>query len=89
MKPGLVRLNRIRNRYAHDLRYDVSVDDIRPMVDVLEVSGREVDNLECVVVIESFTTLACTWLLVPPRDLEDLFTRAFRSVSVVEDGEEE
>ena len=89
VKPGLVRLNRIRNKYAHDLHYDVSVDDIRPMVNVLEVSGRKVHNLECVEVIESFTTLACTWLLVPPPDLEELFTRAFRSVSVIEDGEEE
>lgn len=89
VKPGLVRLNRIRNKYAHNLQYDVSLDDTRPMVDVLKVSGRDVDNMDCVVVIESFTILSCTWLLVPPPNLEELFTRAFRSVVVIGDGEAE
>ena len=89
VKPGLLRLNRIRNSLAHDLRYDPSVEDIRPMMDVLKIAGRQVDDMEVLAVIESFATIACTWLLVPPPNLGKLFERAFCNVVVMGLGEED
>ena len=82
LKPGLLKLNQIRNKFAHDLCSDLSIDDLRPMLYILEVSGRRPDNIDVISSIESFTTLACTWLLRPPSHLEEVFARAFRNLAV-------
>lgn len=81
IKPGLLLLNRIRNKFAHNLDTDVSIDELQVMIDLLQVSGRSTNELSGVQVIESFTTLACTWLLAFPPHLEELFAKAFRKVS--------
>ena len=52
------------------------------MLYILEMSGRRTDNIDVISAIESFTTLACTWLLLPPSHLEEVFARAFRNVAV-------
>lgn len=82
LKPGLFKLNHLRNRFAHDLTADVSLDELQSMIEILEPSGRYIDQTNPLVVIERFTTLACTWLIVSPRHLEKLFARAFRNVAV-------
>ena len=82
IKPGLLLLNKIRNRFAHNLHANVSVDELQLMTDVLAISNRSTDDLSAVEAIELFATLACTWLLVPPPHLEELFAIAFRNVSV-------
>ena len=81
IKPGLLLLNKIRNKFAHNLDTDVSVDELQLMIDVLRISGRNANELSAVDAIESFTALACTWLLVSPPHLEELFAKAFRNVS--------
>ena len=82
IKPGLLRLNKIRNKFAHNLDYDVSVDELRPMTDILEISRKDIGDMDWISTIESFTTLACTWLLVSPSHLEEIFVKAFRNVVV-------
>ena len=82
IKPGLLRLNQIRNKVAHNLDFDLSVDELRPMTDTLEVSGRNLDRMDSLSVIEAFTTLACTWLLVLPSHLEEVVLEAFRNIVV-------
>ena len=52
------------------------------MTDVMSIVRREVDGLGPTAIIESFTTLACTFLLVAPPHLEEVFARAFRHVAV-------
>ena len=81
IKPGLLVLNRIRNKFAHNLDADVSVDELQLMIDVIVISGRNTSDISAIDAIESFTTLACTWLLVSPPHLEELFANAFRNVS--------
>ena len=81
IKPGLLLLNRIRNKFAHNLDTDVSIDELEPMIDLLRVTGRSTNELSAVDAIESFTALACTWLFVSPPHLEELFAKAFRNVS--------
>ena len=81
IKPGLLLLNRIRNKFAHNIDTDVSIDELQAMVDVLRISDRSTNELSAVDAIESFTALACTWLLVSPPHLEELFAKAFRNVS--------
>ena len=81
VKPGLLLLNKIRNKFAHNLHANVSVDELQLMIDVLVLSRRNTTELSAVSIVESFTTLACTWLLVSPPHIEELFARAFRNVS--------
>ena len=82
IKPGLLRLNQIRNKIAHNLDVDIAVDELRPMMDILELSGRDTDRMDSLSAIEAFTTLACTWLLVLPSHLEEVVVKAFRNIVV-------
>ncbi|MDE0331266.1 MAG: hypothetical protein OXL41_05300 [Nitrospinae bacterium] len=81
IKPGLLLLNKIRNKFAHNLDTDVSIDELEPMIGVLAVTGRSINGLSAIDAIESFTALACTWLLVSPPHLEALFAKAFSNVT--------
>ena len=89
IKPGLLRLNKIRNKFAHRLDAEVSVDELSPMTDILEISRRNFAELDVLDTIEAFTILACTWLLVSPPHLEELIARAFQNVAVQADQEDE
>ena len=82
VKPGILKLHSIRNRFAHDLSSTVSTDELASMTDLMRITGREVDGLAPTRIVESFTTLACTFLLVTPPHLEDVFARAFRHVAI-------
>ena len=82
IKPGLLLLNKIRNRFAHNLDANISIEDLKLMIDVLVLSDRNTQELSAVAAIESFTTLACTWLIVSPPHLEELFAKAFHNISI-------
>ena len=80
LKSDLLLLNKLRNKIAHDLDIEVSKNDLNSMIKILEISGRNTGNMDVCDVIDSFTTLACTWLLITPPHLEELFNKAFREV---------
>lgn len=84
VKPGILRLNAIRNRFGHDLRADVQPGELGAINEVLEVAHRGVEFPGAVERIEAFTTVACTWLVVPPTHLERLFADAFSQIEVTE-----
>ena len=76
VKPGLLKLHNIRNRFAHNLYSNVSVEELESMTRIMQISGRKTQDIEAIKLIESFTTLACTFLLVTPLHIEDAFARA-------------
>ncbi len=76
VKPGLLKLHTIRNRFAHNLNSIVSAEELDSMTWVMQIFGRETQNVEAITLIESFTTLACTFLLVTPSHIADAFARA-------------
>ena len=76
VKPGLLKLHQIRNRFAHNLYSSVSVKELESMTRVMQISGRETEDIEEIALVESFTTLACTFLIVTPPHIEDVFARA-------------
>nr|WP_100548124.1 MULTISPECIES: hypothetical protein [unclassified Pseudomonas] len=84
VKPGILRLNAIRNRFGHNLRADVHPGELGAINEVLEVARRGVEFPGAVERIEAFTTVACTWLVVPPAHLEQVFADAFAQVEVDE-----
>ena len=83
LKSDLLLLNKFRNRIAHDLNLEVSMNELNSMIKILEISGRNTENMDVYDVIDSFTTLACTWLLITPPHLEELFNKAFGEVEFV------
>ena len=42
------------------------------MTGIMQISGRETENIEAIALVESFTTLACTFLIVTPPHIEDV-----------------
>ena len=76
VKPGLLKLHQIRNRFAHNLYSNVSVKELEPMTGIMQISGRETQDIDAIALVESFTTLACTFLIVTPPHIEDVFARA-------------
>ena len=82
VKPGILQLNRIRNRFGHSLGADLSVQDLSSIHPVLDIARPGVVFGSPVDAIEAFTTVACTFLIVAPPALQQIFTEAFSSVRV-------
>lgn len=84
VKPGILRLNNIRNRFAHTLNFDIEIDDLGIINEILEVTRQGVQFENVIGRIEAFTIVACTWLIITPRELEHVFLDAFKEVRVAE-----
>ena len=81
VKPGILELNKIRNRFSHNLRANFSDSDIPGIIEVLKLS-RPTLQANTMAKIEAFVTVACTFLIVSPPEIEKLFKEAFSNVSV-------
>ena len=88
VKPGVVRLNRIRNDFSHSLGAELSDADLDPIRPVLAFARRGVTFESPVEAIEAFTTVACTFLIVAPPDLQQVLTEAFKAIHVRVDAED-
>ena len=88
VKPGVVRLNRIRNDFSHSLSAELSDADLDPIRPVLAFARRGVTFESPVEAIEAFTTVACTFLIVAPPDLQQVLTEAFKAIHVRVDAED-
>ena len=82
VKPGLLKLHQIRNRFAHNLNSNISVKELESMTEVMQIFGRKTQDMEAISLVESFTTLACTFLIVTPPNVEDAFASATAHLDV-------
>jgi hypothetical protein len=82
VKPGIIEINEIRNRCAHNVTSGIEIRSSGPIQQVLDVVRPGAPFNNDIAKIEAFTTVACTWLIVPPPRLQKLFTEAFSSVAV-------
>ena len=82
VKPGILQLNKIRNRLCHSLGAEPSVQHLGPIRTVLDIARPGVTFGSPVEEIEAFTTVACTFLIVVPPALQQIFAEAFSSVRV-------
>jgi hypothetical protein len=80
IKPGILRVNTIRNRVAHNLDASIGPDDLEPMEPLLLISRPSVEGAEPIVKIEKFTILACTWLIPQKPEIKALWERAMATV---------
>lgn len=82
VKPGILRLNAIRNRCGHELSTQVRDDDLGAINEVLAIARCGVAFADAIHRIEAFTTVACTFLIVAPPELQTVFMEAFSEVRV-------
>lgn len=82
VKPGIVRLNRIRNQFGHSLAPELSIESLGPINETISIFRKDVDLSQPISRIEAFTTIAVTFLIVTPPKLQKLFMEAFANVEV-------
>ncbi|WP_319562332.1 hypothetical protein [Marispirochaeta sp.] len=82
VRPGILELNTIRNKFSHNLYATIETRDIQAMRQLLEVARLNIIWENPVRQIEAFTTVTCTWLLITPPELEEVFKQAFEKVIV-------
>ena len=82
VKPGIAKLNSVRNKFGHTLEPELNIGELEPMNEVLRITRPAATLSEPVEIIEAFTTVACTWLIVTPPHLQAAWADAFASVRV-------
>jgi hypothetical protein len=82
VKPGILRLNAIRNQFGHTLRPFLRSEDLGPINEVLNVARQGSVFNEPIDANEAFATVASTFLIVPPPKLQRVFIEAFSQVRV-------
>lgn len=80
VRPGILQVNSIRNKFSHNMGVSIQDEDLSAINTVLAFARPETAQMSYVERIEAFTTVASTWLLVPPPELRDVFTRAFSKI---------
>ena len=87
-KPGLLTLNKLRNKFAHKLDSTLSKDELTTMTHMLVMSEPPVSAMNAIEMVEKFTALACACLNPTPSKIEKLFAEAMKHVVVASDLEE-
>jgi len=82
VKPGILELNTIRNRLGHNLDVEIEPHELVKINQVLEIAREGIEFEGVSEIIEAFTTVACTFLIVKPKELQDVFADAFAEIKV-------
>lgn len=75
--PGIREINTIRNRFGHRITASVSPNDLTACTSILAVARSGKKYKDPMEIIEDFTTVACTWLIVDP-EIDGIFAEAFK-----------
>lgn len=79
LKKGIAELNIVRNKYSHNLKANVPIGNYNGMLEVLNVARKDTVYENPINIIEDFTTVACTFLIVNPPEIHLLFEEVFKS----------
>jgi hypothetical protein len=80
VRPGILQLNKIRNKFGHRLGHVIEAHEIGAIYEVLSMdrSGHKfVTHIEA---IEAFSAIACAFLSTPPKELRAVFAEAFAQI---------
>ena len=80
VKPGILQLNAVRNKFGHRLDFAVEPDQLSAIYEVLSIARSGSQFPSPVDAIEAFCPVACAFLSVPPPHLQKLFMEAFSHV---------
>jgi hypothetical protein len=82
VRPGILKLNTIRNKAGHNLGAEPDFADLGPIMEALRVARPRTRFTAPIEAIEAFATIACTWLVIPPKEHQQLFAEAFSNIRV-------
>jgi hypothetical protein len=80
VRPGIIQLNAVRNRLGHSLDYTPEPHDISAIYECLRIARKGTAFESPVAAIEAFAAIACAFLSIPPKHLQQVFWKAFRGV---------
>ncbi|CAJ0772421.1 hypothetical protein [Ralstonia chuxiongensis] len=80
VRPGIVQLNAVRNKFGHAIDYSIECNSLSALYEVLKYARPNVAFTSHIEAIEAFAAVACAFLSVPPKHLEEVFLTAFADV---------
>jgi hypothetical protein len=80
IRPGVMRLNSIRNKFGHSIPYAINDADMREIYQILEIVEKNKRYPGPVDAIEDFARVVCAFLAVLPSDLTQIVRDAFAHV---------
>jgi hypothetical protein len=80
IKLGIKRLNTIRNMLAHRLNVDLEQVELNVMNEVIRLFRPQATFRGNIERIDAFMTIAVTFLILPPPELQQAFAEAFYRV---------
>ncbi len=84
VKPGILQLNAVRNKFGHRLDHQITLEEITAIETVLRTSRPSLHFESAVEAIEAFAPIACAFLSVPPAHLQQAFIDAFAEIRAYE-----
>lgn len=80
VRPGIIQLNSVRNKFGHRLNHSIESHEISAIYEVLQIVRAGMAPASDVEAIEAFAPVACAFLSVPPPELQELFMDAFANI---------
>lgn len=77
VRPGIIQLNAVRNKLGHEVEYSIEHHHLSTVYEVLRYARPTIKFMSHIEAIEAFAAVACAFLSVPPRHLQELFINAF------------
>ena len=81
-KPGLLTLNKLRNKFAHRLDSTLSKRELSTMTGMLVMSERPVSTMNAIEMVEKFTALSCAFLNPASSKIEKLFVKSMKHIII-------
>lgn len=81
VKPGIIQLNTVRNKFGHEINQSVEHHhNLSAIYEVLRHARPHVQFTSKIEAIEGFAAVSCAFLSIPPKHLEEVFMKAFAEV---------
>lgn len=80
VRNGIIELNGIRNKFSHRLNANIPIGNYNHMKEVLSVARKGKEYEKEIEIVEDFTTVACTFLIVDPEEIDLLFHEVFKTI---------
>ena len=79
LRPGILSINKIRNKFSHNIDATVTMNDVSNLKGIVLASHPLMKFDNPIDIIEAFSAIVCTWLMVTPDDIRTAFKMAFNT----------
>jgi len=80
VRSGIIQLNKVRNKFGHELDHAIEWGEINSITQILGIARPTAKFTAPIEAIEAFAPVACAFLSVPPKHLREAFVEAFKHV---------